>query len=83
MNKLKAITIADNEAFLRQISTTVDLKDNELIKDISVLEQFCKENDVMAMAAVQLGIPKRLVYLKNTNLEIIKECYKKIRYGYM
>ena len=73
MNKLKAITIADNEAFLRQISTTVDLKDNELIKDISVLEQFCKENDVMAMAAVQLGIPKRLVYLKNTNLEIINK----------
>ena len=73
MNKLKAITIADNEAFLRQISTTVDLKDSELIKDISVLEQFCKENDVMAMAAVQLGIPKRLVYLKNTNLEIINK----------
>lgn len=73
MNKLKAITIADNEAFLRQISNTVDLKDNELIKDISVLEQFCKENDVMAMAAVQLGIPKRLVYLKNTNLEIINK----------
>lgn len=73
MNKLKAITIADNETFLRQISTTVDLNDNELSKDISVLEQFCKENDVMAMAAVQLGIPKRLVYLKNTNLEIINK----------
>ena len=25
----------------------------------------------MAMAAVQIGIPKRLVYLKNTNLDII------------
>jgi len=73
MNELKAITIADNEAFLRQISATVDLNDNELSKDISVLEQFCKENDVMAMAAVQLGIPKRLVYLKNTNLEIINK----------
>ena len=73
MNKLKAITIADNEAFLRQISTPVDLSDNELVKDISILEQFCKENDVMAMAAVQLGIPKRLVYLKNTNLEIINK----------
>lgn len=73
MYKLKAITIADNEAFLRQISTIVDLNDNELTKDISILEQFCKENDVMAMAAVQLGIPKRLVYLKNTNLEIINK----------
>lgn len=73
MEKLKAITIADNEAFLRQISIPVDLSDNELSKNISVLEQFCKENDVMAMAAIQLGIPKRLVYLKNTNLEIINK----------
>lgn len=73
MDKLKAITIADNESFLRQISIPVDLDDNELAKDISILEQFCKENDVMAMAAIQLGIPKRLVYLKNTNLEIINK----------
>ena len=27
----------------------------------------------MAMAAVQLGIPKRLVYLKNTNLDIVNK----------
>jgi len=73
MEKLKAITIADNEMFLRQISNPVDLGDNELIKDISILEQFCKENEVMAMAAIQLGIPKRLVYLKNTNIEIINK----------
>ena len=31
------------------------------------------QNDVMAMAAVQLGIPKRIVYLKNTNLEILNK----------
>lgn len=71
MDKMKAITIADNEAFLRQISSPVDLSDTSLTKDIALLEQYCKENDVMAMAAVQLGIPKRLIYLKNTNLEII------------
>lgn len=73
MEKLKAITIADNEAFLRQKSAPVDLKDNKLSNNISVLDQFCKENDVMAMAAIQLGIPKRLIYLKNTNLEIINK----------
>lgn len=27
----------------------------------------------MAMAAVQLGIPKRMIYLKNTNLDIINK----------
>ena len=73
MDKLKAITIKDNEPFLRQVSIPVELSDNNLKKDISILEQFCRENEVMAMAAVQLGIPKRLVYLKNTNLEIIEK----------
>ena len=73
MDKIKAITIADDEKYLRQISKPVDIKDKDLTKDISILEQFCKENQVMAMAAIQLGIPKRLVYLKNTNLEIIEK----------
>ena len=31
------------------------------------------QNEVMAMAAVQLGIPKRIVYVKNTNLDILKK----------
>jgi len=72
--KLKAITINDNKEFLRQISKSVDIEnDKDLAKDISVLDQFCKENGVLAMAAVQLGIPKRIVYLKNTNLEMIRK----------
>ena len=73
MEKLRAITIADNEEFLRQVSVPVDLDDEYLYRDISILEQFCMENEVMAMAAVQLGIPKRLVYLKNTNIDIINK----------
>ena len=70
---MKAITINDNEEFLRQISKDVDLNDKDLLNDIKILEEYCKENRVMAMAAVQLGIPKRLVYLKNTNLDIINK----------
>jgi len=70
---IKAITIAEDEAYLRQISTLVDLSDKDLHDDIEKLEEFCKENEVMAMAAVQLGIPKRLVYLKNTNLDIVNK----------
>ena len=74
MEKIKSITIEDNESWLRQISTSVDIEnDKDLKRNIEVLDTFCKENDVMAMAAVQLGIPKRLVYLKNTNLEIINK----------
>ena len=73
MTNVKAITIEDNEEYLRQISKEVDLNDEDLQNDIEILETFCKENEVMAMAAIQLGIPKRLIYLKNTNLEIINK----------
>lgn len=72
--KIEAITIRDNEPFLRQVSSPVDIQnDKELMNDIDILDQFCKENSVMAMASIQLGIPKRIVYLKNTNLDIINK----------
>lgn len=72
--KVNAITIMDNEKFLRQVSLPVDIeKDKNLKKDISILDEFCKENGVLAIAAVQLGIPKRIIYLKNTNLEMIRK----------
>lgn len=70
---IESINIKENEAYLRQISTIVSLNDKNLNDYIDVLEQYCSENSVMAMAAVQLGIPKRLVYLKNTNLDIINK----------
>lgn len=73
MEYIKAITINDDEKYLRQISKPVTINDKDLINDIAILEKFCKENEVMAMAAVQLGIPKRLVYLKNTDLKLIEK----------
>lgn len=69
----KVITIDNNELALRQISKNVVLPDESLKKDISILEDFCEKNDVLAMAAVQLGIPKRLIYLKNTNLNLVNK----------
>ena len=70
---IESININENEPYLRQTSMVVDLNDKNLNSDIDILEQYCKENSVMAMAAVQLGIPKRLIYLKNTNLDIINK----------
>ena len=75
---MKVITIEDNEEYLRQISKPVELNDKELNDNIKVLEKYCKENEVLAMAAVQLGIPKRLIYLKNTNLDIINKMQRNI-----
>ena len=72
MEKLKTITIADNEEFLRQVSKPVIFPDNNLKSDIKVLEQYFNQSDItLALAAVQLGRPKRLIYLKNTDLELI------------
>lgn len=69
----RLVTIENNEEYLRQISRPVDISKEDLEEDIKVLEEYCKANEVMAMAAVQLGIPKRIVYLKNTNLDIINK----------
>lgn len=48
----------------------------QIWKTIYILKEFCKNNDVLAMASVQLRIPKRIIYLKNTNLEIIEKYQK-------
>jgi len=72
--EIKAITIKDNEEYLRQISSPVNIdNDQNLEKDIAILNEYCKTHGVLAMAAIQLGIPKRIIYLKNTNLEIINK----------
>ena len=74
---MKSLTILDNESFLRQRSKEVLLGDKTLENDIKILEEYCLENDVLAMAAVQLGIPKRIIYLKNTNLDIVNRIQNK------
>lgn len=66
------ITIANNEEYLRQISKKVDFKDKSYLEDIRKLEEFCIANTPFAMAAVQIGIPKRIVYLRNTSEDVTK-----------
>ena len=63
-------TITNDEEYLRQVSKEVSFSDDDYKKDISLLEKFCLENECFALAAVQIGIPKRIVYLKNTTLDI-------------
>ncbi len=67
--EVERITIEDNEPYLRQKSKEVDLRDKSYLEDIKKLEYFCTHNRVFAMAAVQIGIPKRIIYLKNTTLD--------------
>jgi peptide deformylase len=59
--------------WLRQVSKDVDLSSDDISEDIKILEDYCLEHEVFAMAAVQLGIPKRLVYIKNTDLDKVDD----------
>lgn len=62
---IKEKTIENDLDYLRQISRPVDLK-NDNVKEIArELKEFCANHSLsMALAAVQLGIPLRMLYLK-------------------
>ena len=64
---LSVITIEKDEKFLRQVSKEVDLNDCELKTNVNDIIEWCLNNDgLYAMAAIQFGIPKRIVYIKST-----------------
>ena len=68
--EIKRKTIENDEEYLRQISKEVLFSDKSLKSDVKKLESFCQQTECFALAAVQIGIPKRIVYLKNTTLDV-------------
>lgn len=70
---MEAKKIDKDLEWLRQVSQEVDLSTDDISEDLKVLEEYCLGHGVFAMAAVQLGIPKRLVYIKNTDLDKIDD----------
>ncbi len=63
-------TIENDEKYLRQISKVVSKDDSSIVRYVKMLEQYCSETQCFALASVQIGIPKRIIYLKNTTLDI-------------
>ena len=63
-------TIEKDEKYVRQISKKVDFNDTSYKEEIVLLEKFCLDRGSLALAAIQIGIPKRMVF-------IINECYRK------
>lgn len=73
---IKVKIIPEDEEFLRQISKPVDFAKDNLSNAIKMLDEFCShENNCMALASIQLGIPLRLIYLKKTDLNRLEEEY--------
>lgn len=69
---LNRITIENNEEFLRQISTDVDFINDDYSKWIESLKDYCQNNAVYALAPVQIGISKRMIYFINTTSDMTK-----------
>lgn len=66
------MAIENNEDFLRQISTDVDFITDNYKEWIEPLKDFCQNNAVYALAPVQIGIPKRMIYFRNTTSDMTK-----------
>ncbi len=69
---IKRITIEDNEEYLRQVSTNVDFSNDNYKKTIEKLKEYCQANVVYAMAPVQIGMPERIIYIRNTSSDMTK-----------
>lgn len=68
--ELERKTIEKDEEFLRQVSTPIDFENDNYEEYIKALENYCQNNAVFALAPVQIGIPKRIIYIKNTSQEM-------------
>lgn len=65
-------TIEADESYLRQISTDVDFNKDNYKEWIEALKKYCQNNAVYALAPVQIGIPKRIIYFRNTTSDMTK-----------
>lgn len=62
---IKEKTIENDLEYLKQISRPVDFKCDNVTEIAKELKDFCTNHSLsMALAAVQLGIPLRMLYLK-------------------
>lgn len=70
---MEALKIDENLHWLKKVSKKVDLRNDDLTNDIKILEEYCLSHGVFAMAAIQLGIDKRIIYIKNTRLDKVED----------
>ena len=69
---LNRITIENNEEYLRQVSLNVDFSNDEYKKEIDDLREYCLNSELYALAPIQIGIPKRIIFIRNTSSDMTK-----------
>ena len=62
--------IENDEAYLRQISKEIDFEKDNYKDYINKLKEYCESHACYAMAPVQIGIPKRIIYIKNSKQDM-------------
>lgn len=67
---MKRLTVFEDEEFIRQVSKDVDFNIDNVDEYIRDLKEYCSKNVVYALAPVQIGIPKRLIYIKNSKQDM-------------
>ena len=73
-------TIINDEQFLRHISKSVDFASDKYEDAVQELANFCQnEENCMALASIQIGIPLRVIYLKKTDLNRLYEEYNEAK----
>lgn len=60
-------TIEKDKNYLRQISAAIDFKKDNYMDVVEKLKNYCSKHYCYALAPVQIGIPKRVIYIKNTS----------------
>lgn len=67
-------TIEKDEKLLRTQSIDVDFNNDKenLIYWVDMLKTYCRNNAVYALALIQLGINKKIIYIKNTSTDMDK-----------
>ena len=70
--KINRKTIESDEEYLRQVSSDVDFNSDNYMEYIESLKEYCRNNAVYALAPVQIGIPKRMIYFRNTTSDMTK-----------
>lgn len=63
-------TIENDEDYLRLRSLDVSFDNDDYKEDVKLLRKFCEDTECFALAAVQIGILKRIICLKNTTLDV-------------
>ena len=66
-------TIDKDLNYLRQVSEEIEKSDKKINEYISLLKDYCQDKELFAISGIQLGIPKRIIYIKKSknNKELV------------